>query len=62
MSDKRLVRLQRVAELYEVEHKVIRRAVSDGHVKGYKLPGSRLIYIDLNEFEAAIKTVPAVTR
>lgn len=62
MMDKKLVRLHSLAVKFGVEDKVIRRAISDGLIHGYKLPGSRLIFVDIDEYEAAIRQIPAVKR
>ena len=57
-----LVRLQTLADRLGVEDKVLRRAISDGLISGYKLPGSRLVFIDEDEYDAAIRRMPTVKR
>ncbi len=40
------------AAYYGCEHKLIRRLIADGTLKGYRLPGSKLIRVDLDELDS----------
>ena len=40
-----------VAELYRVSTKTVRRWIAAGEVKAYKLPGKRLIRIDVDSLD-----------
>lgn len=42
------------AEYLACEHKLIRKMIAAGQVTGYRLPGSKLIRIDLNELDALL--------
>lgn len=49
------------AASYEgVSTKTIRRQIACGAITGYKLPGSRLIRVDLNEIDAMLRPIPTV--
>lgn len=41
-------------------HRTIRRMVARGQLRGYRLPGSRLLRVDLNELDAALQPIPTV--
>jgi excisionase family DNA binding protein len=42
-----------------VNERTIRRMISRGDLTGYRLPGSRLLRVDLNELDRALKPVPS---
>jgi excisionase family DNA binding protein len=44
-----------------VHVKTIRRAIAAGRLTGYRLPGSRLYRLDLNEIDAAMRPIPTAT-
>lgn len=53
--------INEAAERFKVAPKTIRNWISNGFITGYQLPG-RLLRVDLNEIEAAITRVVAVTK
>ena len=58
-TQRRLVSINAAAEYAGVSSKTIRRRISDGTIRGYKL-GSRTIRVDLRELDAAFRQIPAV--
>jgi excisionase family DNA binding protein len=42
-----------------INTRTVRRMVSNGHLHAVRLPGSRLIMIDLNEVDDSLTPVPA---
>lgn len=38
--------------------RTIRRMVSRGDLSGFRVPGSRLLRVDLNELDAALRPIP----
>ncbi len=62
MSLNDLVTIKDAAEYCKVDYKTVRNWISNGHITGYRLPGSRLLRVDLKEIEAMVTKVPAVTR
>lgn len=42
------------AEYLACEHKLIRKMIATGALRGYRLPNSRLIRVDLNELDALL--------
>jgi excisionase family DNA binding protein len=56
---RRLASLAAAAEQYDVSEKTVRRWISDGKIKGYRV-GKLLIKVDLDEIEAnVIEVIPA---
>ncbi len=39
------------ADYLGCEHKLVRKMISAGKITGYRIPGSRLIRVDLNELD-----------
>jgi excisionase family DNA binding protein len=57
--ERRLRSVQVVAEMYDVDHKTVRRWIASGLITGYRV-GDRLVKIDLNEVEAKVlRPIPA---
>lgn len=42
------------AEYLACEHKLIRKMIASGEITGYRLPGSTLIRIDLDELDSLL--------
>lgn len=51
--------LQQAALIYGCHSRTVRRMVSNGDLTGYRLPGSRLLRIDLDELEAKLRPIPS---
>lgn len=51
-SGRRYASIADAAEYIACEHKLIRKMISTGRLTGYRLPGSRLIRVDLDELDA----------
>ena len=57
---RRLVGLDVAADYAGCSTRTIRRRIAEGSIRAYKMPGtSRLIRIDLDELDAALKPVPS---
>jgi hypothetical protein len=55
----RYASVQAVAEMYDVDPVTVRRWISAGLIRGYRI-GDRLIKVDLDEIEAkVVKEIPA---
>jgi excisionase family DNA binding protein len=54
---RRLASINTAAEYAGVSPKTIRRRISDGTIRGFKL-GTRTIRVDLNELDAALRVIP----
>lgn len=48
------VSIAEAAEYLACDHKLVRKMISSGDLEGFRLPGSRLIRVDLDELDAAI--------
>lgn len=57
---RRLVPPAEAAAYYGTSTRTIRRRISDGTLTGFRLPGSRLIRVDLDELEAKLRPIPTV--
>ncbi len=55
----RYVTLERAATYIDTTPRTIRRAIAEGRLTGYRF-GKRMLRVDLNEVEAALRPVPAV--
>ena len=56
---RRLASIQAVAEMYDVDHKTVRRWIASGLVSGYRV-GDRLVKLDLDEVDAKVlQKIPA---
>ena len=56
---RRLASIQAVAQMYDVDHKTVRRWIASGLIHGYRV-GDRLVKLDLNEVEAkVVQVIPA---
>lgn len=60
-TSKNLVTLQEAALHFKVNTKTIRRRIADGTITGYRF-GPRLLRVDLDEVQAALRPVPTVGR
>jgi excisionase family DNA binding protein len=58
-TGRRYVSLAEAAVYLGVNIRTIRRQIADGRLTGYRL-GDRLIRIDLDELDAAMRPIPAV--
>jgi excisionase family DNA binding protein len=52
--------LDEAAKWLGVSTSTIRRRIASGKLRGYRLPGSRLIFVKVAELEAALDVIPAV--
>jgi len=57
--EKRLAPIGRAATYADCAPRTIRRMISRGELTGYRL-GPRMLRVDLNELDAALRPVPAV--
>lgn len=60
VPDREMVTQEQVAERYGVTVKTVRNWIARGIITGYRMPGGRLIRIDLNEVERAMTPIPTV--
>lgn len=51
----RFASILETAEYLGVNHKLVRKMLAEGRVYGYRLPGSKLIRIDLDELDATLR-------
>ncbi len=51
---RRLSSITDAADYLAVEHKLVRKMIASGKITGYRLPGSNLIRVDLNEIDALL--------
>jgi excisionase family DNA binding protein len=56
---RRYASLSDTAEYIGVNEKTVRRRIADGTLTGYRL-GGRLLRIDLNEVDQALRPIPTV--
>mgnify|MGYP003383092873 CR=1 FL=1 len=54
ITGRRYASVADAADYLACEHKLIRKMIAGGLVTGHRLPGSRLIRVDLDELDAAI--------
>lgn len=54
---RRLESIQNAAAYAGVSSKTIRRRISDGSLRGYRM-GPRLLRVDLNELDAMLRPIP----
>jgi excisionase family DNA binding protein len=54
---RRRVPIAEAAEYASVSVRTIRRRIADGSITGYRF-GARLIRVDLDELDAAMRTIP----
>lgn len=52
ITGRRYASIADAADYLACEHKLVRRMISTGRLTGYRLPGSRLIRVDLDELDA----------
>ena len=53
---------QRIADLLGVHPRTVRNMISRGDLTGYRIPGVRAVRLDLNEVQALVRVIPAVSR
>jgi len=58
-APRRLVALTTAAEYADVSTKTMRRWIAEGKVPGYR--AGRLIKVDLNELDAALRPIPTAS-
>jgi excisionase family DNA binding protein len=56
--ERKLASIQTAAEYADVSTRTIRRRIADGTLTGYRL--GRLIRVDLDELDRALRTIPTV--
>lgn len=56
-TERKLASINAAAEYAGVSTKTIRRRISDGTIRGYRL-GPRAIRVDLRELDAALRPIP----
>ena len=52
ITGRRYASIADAADYVACEHKLIRKMIASGRLAGYRLPGSRLIRVDLDELDA----------
>jgi hypothetical protein len=58
-SRPRYASIQAACDIYDVDHKTIRRWIASGLIHGYRM-GDRLVKVDLNEIDAkVVRVIPA---
>jgi hypothetical protein len=57
-SERRLVAPADGASYYDTSLRTFRRMIARGDVAAYRLPGSRLLRVDLNELDAILRPIP----
>jgi excisionase family DNA binding protein len=55
---RKLASVIEAGEMVGCSGRTIRRMVARGAITGYRLPGSRLLRVDLNELDAKLREVP----
>lgn len=55
---RRYASLEAAGTYLGTSQRTIRRIVARGDLVGYRLPGSRLIRVDLNEVDAMLRRIP----
>jgi excisionase family DNA binding protein len=56
---RRYASIQAACDLYDVDHKTVRRWIASGLIRGYRM-GDRLVKVDLNEIDAkVVQVIPA---
>ena len=59
---RKFITQQEAADYCRVTVRTVRNWISDGFIKGYRLPAGGSVRIDLDELNEAINAVPAVKR
>ncbi len=57
--EKRLASIETAAAYIDTSPRTIRRSIAEGRLTGYRF-GKRLIRVDLNELDAALRPIPTV--
>jgi excisionase family DNA binding protein len=57
--ERRLVTIDKAAAYIDANPRTIRRSIAEGRLTGYRF-GSRIIRVDLNEVDAALRPIPTV--
>lgn len=50
--------IQHAAERFGVTTRTVRHWIATGEITGYRLPGGRLIRVDMSEIEGKISPIP----
>ena len=59
-SPRRLASIEKVAAYLDASPRTVRNYIAAGKLTGYRLPGNRLIRVDLNEVDAVLRPIPTV--
>ncbi|YAL82844.1 helix-turn-helix domain-containing protein [Dermacoccaceae bacterium W4C1] len=59
MTNRRLSTIPQAAKYASCSPKTIRRRIADGSLTGYRF-GPRVLRVDLNELDAAMRPIPTV--
>ena len=57
--DRQYVTLEKAAAYLDTSPRTVRRAIAEGRLTGYRF-GKRMLRVEINEVEAALRPVPAV--
>jgi excisionase family DNA binding protein len=58
--ERRLVAPAVGASYYDTSLRTFRRMIATGQITAYRLPGSRLLRVDLNELDDKLRPIPTV--
>lgn len=58
MTQRRYASVRDAAEYFGCSERTIRRSISAGTLTGYRI-GKRLLRVDLNELDAALRPIPS---
>jgi len=61
-AGRRLVPPARGAEYYGVSVRTFRTLIAHGKITAYRIPGSRLLRVDLDELDAKLEPIPTASR
>lgn len=53
-----VVPIAQAAEAYGISVRTVRRRISKGHLRGYRMDGGPGILVDLNDMDAMLKVIP----
>ena len=59
IPDRRLVSIEQAAEYLGICARTVRNYVASGEISGYRLPGGRLLRVDIAEIDAALRPIPS---
>ena len=58
LTGRRIVHQQQAAQAVGIHIRTVRNWITQGLVTGYRLPGERSVWVDLDEIEAHVKAKP----